>query len=90
MIFFALLLAANWQLPVQDKLDQIDRTFVCPESLPSDEARQDAMKLFIEQVQAVESKLTIRNLVEYRESLLIKHQCTQTLANERTRFGKRR
>jgi hypothetical protein len=80
---FALLLAApqDGTLPVQRKLDQIDRTFVCPERLPSDEAREDAVKLFIAQVQAAEPNLTVRDLIAYRQALLVKHKCTATLAN---------
>jgi hypothetical protein len=81
MIAMLWLAATSGQLPVQDKLDQIDRTFVCPESLPSDEARQDATKLFVEQVQAADPNATIKSLVEYRMSLLAKHGCVETLKN---------
>lgn len=49
MAVLALTAAASGALPVQQKLDQIDRTFICPEDLPSDEARDAAMKLFVEQ-----------------------------------------
>jgi hypothetical protein len=91
MIGLAMMLAAAQNgaiLPVQQKLDQLDRTFVCPESLPSDGARMDALKLFIAQLQAAEPNLTIRNLVEYRQSLLVKHSCTITLQNERQNLSK--
>jgi hypothetical protein len=84
MIGLMMILAAGQTepiLPVQQKLEQIDRTFICPESLPSDEARQDAVKLFVEQLRAIEPNLTIRNLVEYRMALLEKHGCTKTLEN---------
>lgn len=84
MMLLALLgLAAriDAQLPVQAKLAQIDRTFVCPESLPSDSARQAALQLFLEQVSAVEPNLTVANIITYRVSLLRKHRCAQTLAN---------
>lgn len=73
--------SARAQLDVQNKLAQIDRTFVCPEDLPTDQARQDAVKLFLEQVAAVQPKVTLREITEYRVSLLKKHQCSQTLAN---------
>jgi len=66
-------------LPVQQKLDQLDRTFICPEDLPSDEARQSAVLLFLEQVRAIEPNLTVKSLIEYRQSLLVKHDCTKTL-----------
>jgi hypothetical protein len=72
--------AAHAQLDVQQKLAQIDRTFVCPESLPSDEARTDALKLFVEQVAAVQPIVTVKQLTEYRDAVLRKHQCRATLA----------
>lgn len=78
-MLLALAVQAGAILPVQRKLEQIDRTFICPESLPSDEAREDAVKLFIAQLRAIEPELSIRNLVEHRQSLLIKHGCTKTL-----------
>jgi hypothetical protein len=69
------------QLAVQNKLAQIDRTFVCPEDLPNDEARSIALKLFLQQLAAVQPSITIKEITEYRVSLLKKHQCRQTLAN---------
>jgi ethanolamine utilization microcompartment shell protein EutL len=54
--------AAHAQLAVQQTLAQIDRTFVCPESLPSDEARNDALKLFLEEVAAVQPTITVKQL----------------------------
>jgi hypothetical protein len=71
--------SAHAQLRVQSELAQVDRTFICPESLPSDEARLDAAKLFVEQVAAIEPHLTIGELIGYRLTLLRKHGCTQTL-----------
>ena len=76
---FALLGQQVGPLPIQQKLDQIDRTFICPEKLPSYEARKAAAKLFVERLQAIQPDLTIKNLVEYRQSLLVKHQCRKTL-----------
>lgn len=73
--------AAHAQLDVQKQLDQIDQSFVCPEDLPTDEARKDALKLFIDRVAAAEPKITISEIVEYRVSLLKKHQCEKTLAS---------
>jgi hypothetical protein len=72
---------ADAQLAVQQRLAQIDRTFVCPESLANDEARESAINLFINQVGAVEPSITINEIVAYRMSLLKKHGCGQTLAN---------
>lgn len=90
MIALALLLTGlGGRLPVQDKIDQIDRTFVCPESLPSDEAREDALKLFIAHVRAVEPNQTTESLIEYRQNLLVSHRGAVTLANERKRHGQK-
>ncbi|WP_159982605.1 MULTISPECIES: hypothetical protein [unclassified Novosphingobium] len=79
MAILALTAAASNFLPVQQKLDQIDRTFICPEDLPSDEARDAAMNLFVEQVRSLDPSATVANLVAYRYSLLVKHQCVKTL-----------
>jgi hypothetical protein len=73
--------AAHAQLAVQQKLAQIDRTFVCPESLPSDEARNDAVKLFLEEAAAVQPTITVKQLTEFRVAMLKKHKCRATLAN---------
>ena len=51
-VFLGVNVAAHSQLAVKEKLAQIDRTFVCPESLPSDDARKDAVKLFLEELAA--------------------------------------
>jgi len=72
---------ARAQLPVENGLAQIDRTFVCPESLPNDAARDAAMQLFIEQVRAVQPNLTVAELVSYRMTLLQRHDCAETLAH---------
>lgn len=85
MIVLAMALAASGTLPVQSQLDQIDRTFICPEDLPTDEAREAALLVFNAQVQAVQPGLTLRQLIEYRYSMLAKHQCTKTLEAMRGR-----
>jgi hypothetical protein len=81
MVLLAGNAAARAQLAVQQKLAQIDRTFVCPESLPSDEARSDAVKLFLEELAAVQPTITVKQLTEFRVAMLRKHQCRATLAN---------
>ena len=73
--------AAHAQSAVQRKLAQIDRTFVCPESLPSDEARNHALTLFLEELAAVQPTITVKQLTEFRVAMLRKHQCRATLAN---------
>jgi hypothetical protein len=72
---------AHAQLAVQKNLAQIDRTFVCPEDLPSDEARSTAVELFLQQLASIQPSITINEIAAYRTSLLQKHQCRQTLAH---------
>jgi hypothetical protein len=69
------------QLLARNRLAQIDHTFVCPESLPNDAAREAAIRLFTEQVAAMNPRVTIRQIVSYRVALLRRHGCRQTLAN---------
>ncbi len=73
--------ATHAQTTEQSMVPQIDRTFVCPEVLPSDEARRDALKLFLDQVVAAKQNITIAEITEFRVAMLRKHQCNQTLAN---------
>lgn len=73
--------AAHAQTTEQKMVAQIDRAFVCPEALPSDEARKDALKVFLDQVVAAKPSVTIDELTAFRVAMLRKHQCTQTLEN---------
>jgi hypothetical protein len=63
------------------KLDDIDRAFVCPESLPGDQARVDAIKRFLEQMTALQPSPSIGQIMDFRASLLRKHNCRKTLEN---------
>src|SRR5208337_4718481 len=72
--------AARAQLRVQQQLDQVDQSFVCPEDLPTDQAKTDALKLFMDRVAAIQPNITIGEIIEYRVSLLKKHRCEKTLA----------
>ena len=60
-------------------LSDIDRNFVCPEAMTSDEARSAALKRFFDDYGAVEPQATPGDLIRYRQSLLLKHGCTKTL-----------
>jgi hypothetical protein len=73
-------MTARAQPSKQQQLAELDRTFVCPESLPSDAARKDAVKLFVEQYAAIHPETTIAQFTYYRISLLEKHHCSVTLA----------
>jgi hypothetical protein len=72
--------AAQAQTTEERMVAQIDRTFVCPESLPSDEARTDALKLFLDQVAAAKPSTTVAETTRFRVAMLRKHQCQETLA----------
>jgi hypothetical protein len=65
----------------QQRLAQIDQTFVCPETLPSDDARKAALNLFLDEVAAVQPTITLKQVLDFRVALLRKHQCRATLAN---------
>lgn len=73
--------ASQAQTAEQNMVAQIDRTFVCPEALPSDEARNDALKLFLEQAAAAKPSITLAEVTQFRVAMLRKHQCNETLAN---------
>jgi hypothetical protein len=73
--------AARAQTAEQKMVAQIDGTFICPEALPSDEARNDALKLFLEQVAAAKPSITVAEITQFRVAMLRKHQCNETLAN---------
>jgi len=73
--------AAGAQTATQEKLAKIDRAFVCPESLPNDQARHDAVTRFLEDAAAADPALTIQKMVELRVAMLKAHDCRETLAN---------
>ena len=72
--------AAQAQSAEQQMVAQIDRTFVCPEALPSDAARQDALKLFFQQAAAAKPSITLGEITQFRVAMLRKHGCNETLA----------
>jgi len=73
--------SAYAQTTEQKMVAQIDRTFVCPEALPSEEARKDALKLFMDQVAVAKPDVTLEQIIQFRTAMLRKHQCNGTLAN---------
>jgi hypothetical protein len=62
----------------KNKLAEVDRSFVCPESLP-DAARQDAVKQYIIQVRDAWPDASVDDMIAYRKFLLKKHNCAKTL-----------
>ncbi|MGY2732393.1 hypothetical protein [Sphingomonas sp. UYP23] len=62
-----------------DRMAQIDRSFVCPENLPSDAARVQAIAKFDAKMAQAVKDLTLDQLGEARMYLLRKHRCFATL-----------
>jgi hypothetical protein len=62
-------------------LADIDRTFVCPETLPDQASRNSAIGSFMRDMTEAAPKDTIPEAMEYRRALLAKHGCTDTLRN---------
>jgi hypothetical protein len=56
-----------------------DAAFICPEALVSDDARRQAMVVYFHWAQARHPDWSIADAVEYKKTLLIRHQCTQSL-----------
>ena len=74
-----LALPAHAQSADKDKLAQVDRTFVCPESLPDDATRREAMKKYLLAVGDAWPGVTVNQMIDFRVALLNKHNCAKTL-----------
>jgi hypothetical protein len=61
------------------KLDRVDRGFACPEDLPSDKAREDAIRQFTNDVAAAWPDITIQQMIAFRMAVLERHHCTKAL-----------
>lgn len=57
----------------------LDSRFVCPEALPNDQARSDALRAFFTAVQSEVPHATILDALHFRYETLQKHGCQQTL-----------
>jgi hypothetical protein len=62
-------------------LADIDRTFVCPETLPDQASRNAALGSFMRDLTQAAPTDTIPEAMEYRRALLAKHGCIGTLRN---------
>lgn len=62
---------------------QFDSQFRCPESLPSTQARDQAVRQYVDWVRQNHGNWTVTQLVTFRFQLLEKHHCEQTLKNIR-------
>jgi hypothetical protein len=67
--------------PSRPDFAAIDRAFVCPETLASDKARQDAIGAFMDAVAKAAPDMSIADMLLYRRELLENHGCVQTLQN---------
>ncbi len=59
--------------------DNLDRGFICPETLPNDQARAEALRAFFTAVRSEAPHATILDAVHFRYETLQKHGCRQTL-----------
>jgi hypothetical protein len=75
----AMLIMQDEKLPIRHSLGQIESAFVCPESLPTNEARKTALSRFIKQARSATPSLTRNEILLFRYTLLIDHSCTVTL-----------
>lgn len=57
------------------------KNFKCPESLPTDEAKQEALNDFLLWAQKQHKDWTLEQIIKLRVDLLNKYQCNQTLSN---------
>ena len=57
----------------------IDKTFVCPESLPDEQTRITALHDFMDAVTRAAPEKSLPDVLVYRRALLQSHGCTQTL-----------
>ena len=73
--------SAHAQSADKDKLEQVDRNFICHENLPDDAARQEAVKHYLLAVGDAWPGVTVQQMIAFRVALLNKHNCTKTLEN---------
>jgi hypothetical protein len=65
--------------PSTSTFADIDRQFVCPEALPDDATRTQALKAFMTGVSQAAPNMNIAQVLLYRRTLLTKHGCAATL-----------
>jgi len=57
----------------------IDKAFICPESLPDEKTRMNALHDFLDAVTRAAPDKSLPDVLVYRRTLLRTHGCTQTL-----------
>jgi hypothetical protein len=61
--------------------EQYDAAFRCPESFGSDEERRQALMDYMNWALARHPHWTVKQVLDYRYDLLVRHRCTETLRN---------
>ena len=56
-----------------------DQAFVCPEDLPGEAARRQAMVVFFHWAEAAHPDWSLADTVEFKKTLLIRHHCEASL-----------
>jgi hypothetical protein len=72
-------LTAEGGNPQDHNATDLSSSFRCPEDYPSIEAKQSALRDFMQAYAAKFPNNTVRDLLLYRYRLLVAHSCTQTL-----------
>lgn len=62
---------------------QFDAKFRCPESLPSEQAKDQAVRQYVDWARQDHGNWTVTQLATFRFRLLEKHDCEETLKNIR-------
>jgi len=82
LVAFVLSTSASAATPHMSDL-QFDAQFRCPESLPSQQARNQAVREYVDWVRQNHGNWTVTQLSTFSFRLLEKHDCAQTLKNIR-------
>lgn len=74
-----LVAAAGAVMPLSSSQQRdLDKNFVCPEKLPDDAARLQAITSFMQAYARFDGKATVNDRLAYRAWLLARHKCTTT------------
>jgi len=81
VLMAALAMAATITRPAaaQTGLAELDRSFICPETLSSDAQRNSELQSFFSAMARIEPNTTVPHALLIRRALLIGHHCAQTL-----------
>ncbi|MDD2699612.1 MAG: hypothetical protein PHH36_00105 [Sideroxydans sp.] len=77
-LFIAVTYCSASAAPLSDS--DFSKTFLCPEDLPTDQAREDALRNFLSWVRQQHPNFTAQEAMQLRFQLLEEHHCGETLA----------